>query len=136
MAKYKVAEVERAEAEGFVPFSAKFHWDQSSDAVASTNFSLIGVFIGDEHDEDNHTGIDKTTLQAYHLQTPSGDDARMVVMIGLMNIKKKKHRHGLETFCKRLIFDTSITAQVGQPIERSDLEAPHGPDHDPDRNEV
>jgi len=135
MGKYKKAQVESALNSGFIRFSAKFTWTSSSDADAESRFKHYRDFVGKESNDDiltGHTGIDRETLQGYYLKSPGGDPQRMFVIIGLHNPKKKKSRHGLETFCKRLIYGTCIKGPFLHPVEASELDKPHGEIHDSD----
>jgi hypothetical protein len=136
MGKYKKDQVKDILDNGFIRFSAKFTWNASSEADAKARFKHYRDFVGEESNNDiltGHTGIDKETLQGYYLKSPSGDPQRMFVIIGLHNPKKKKSRHGLETYCKRLIFGTCIQGPFLHPVEASELDIPHGEHPDPDK---
>lgn len=132
MGKYMIAKVENALDNGFIRFCAKFTWNASSDGDANIRFSHYRDYVGNEHNENEHTGIQKNTLQGYYLKSPNGVASRRFVIIGLHNPKKKKSRHGLETYCKRLIYGTGIQADFGHPVEALELEHSHGPNHDDD----
>ena len=133
MGKYKKDQVKEILDKGFIRFAAKFTWNPPSDQDAKARFKRYKDFVGDENNEDVHTGIDKKTLQGYYLKSRDGIPERMFVIIGLHDPKKKKSRHGLETFCKRLIYDTGIKGPFLHPVEASELDIPHGPDHDHDK---
>lgn len=130
MGKYMSAEVEKLEIQGHCQFAAKFTWPLSATADAEARFKRYRDFVGDENDEDVHTGIDAKTLQGYYLKdTEAGDNAkpRAFVVLGFHNPKVKKGKHGLEDFCKNLIFGTAINATFYHSVEAGELKKVHKP---------
>jgi hypothetical protein len=126
MGKYKNKEVTEALNYGHFRFAAKFTWTQSSDSDAAARFKRFLEFVGNEHEENEHTGIQKKTLQGYYLSDPDGGPERIFVIIGLQNPLKKKGRYGLEEYCSKLIYGTEIKVTFGHPVEASELELVHG----------
>lgn len=134
MGKYMSKEVERVQAdEDHYRFVAKLSW--TGDLDPPTQFGLDHYLdaVGAEHDEDQHTGIHKDTLQCYYLRkfgTGTPQKPQHFVIIGLQNPHKKHSKWGIEEFCSKLIFDTIIKGVFYQVVEANDLKQVYGPKTD------
>jgi len=118
MGKYMPDVVERALNEGHFRFALKFTWPQSADQDARVRFDRYRDYAA-------KTGIDKKSLQGYYLKNPDSTTTRTFVVIGLCDPKGEKGRHGLEKFCRALMFDTEIQAKFMHPVEAKELKAVH-----------
>jgi hypothetical protein len=134
MGKYMKEEVEKAlgDSNSTEPrhyrFAARLNWKgeelRNQDLSGLNNYL---VYVGEESDEEKHTGIQKSTLQGYFLKRYDSGTCEDFVFIGLQNPNKKNSLWGIEMFCSGLILGTVINGAFYQTVEANDLKQVHGP---------